>query len=234
MRSDRRLPAIRVVRLADDAYGRVESTQTEGRHPASDLVADHGDENDGGEEASPESQRQPSGHRRSLAQGLVDPLSVESEPEFPEEEPESQIFTRDQRRSRRKRAIRARTINTARFPKSALEVGRLLQPEVEVQRPQSRAECASVPRPCPFVSCRYHLYLDVSSRTGSIKLNFPDLEVWEMNRSCALDVADKGPLGAEELGEVMNLTRERIRQLQETGLAVLSERLEATKFNDEK
>lgn len=93
------------------------------------------------------------------------------------------------------------------------------QPELEVTRPRTRADCAAAPRPCPFVSCRYHLYLDVSPRTGAIKLNFPDLEVWELHRTCALDVAEEGPLGAEELGLVMNLTRERIRQLQKSGLA---------------
>jgi len=32
----------------------------------------------------------------------------------------------------------------------------------------------------------------VSARTGAIKLNFPDLEVWEMTETCALDVADRG------------------------------------------
>ena len=42
---------------------------------------------------------------------------------------------------------------------------------------QTRAECVEGPRPCPYVSCKYHLYLDVQHRTGAIKLNFPDIEV---------------------------------------------------------
>ena|SRR5882757_525715 len=29
-------------------------------------------------------------------------------------------------------------------------------------RPQTRADCAQQPRPCPWISCRYHLLLDVS------------------------------------------------------------------------
>ncbi len=72
----------------------------------------------------------------------------------------------------------------------------------------------SGPRPCPYAGCQYHLYLDVSLDTGAIKLNFPDLEVWEMGESCALDIADRGGITLEDVGEIMNLTRERIRQLE--------------------
>src|SRR5262249_46575714 len=55
----------------------------------------------------------------------------------------------------------------------------------------------------------------------AIKLNFPDLEVWEMNETCALDVADRGGTTLEEVGAIMNLTRERIRQVEVKGLAKL-------------
>src|SRR4029453_4176140 len=72
--------------------------------------------------------------------------------------------------------------------------------------------CAGAMRPCPYVSCKHHLYVDVSPRTGAIKLNFPDLEVWEMAESCALDIADRGGTTLEDVGAIMNLTRERIRQ----------------------
>jgi hypothetical protein len=131
--------------------------------------------------------------------------------------------TREQRRSRRKRAIRAKTISVKRMTKRELELGRLLYPEVEdIERPRTRAECSDAPRPCPFVSCKHHLYLDVSARTGAIKLNFPDLEVWEMSETCALDVADRGGTTLEEVGAIMNLTRERIRQVEVKGLAKLA------------
>jgi hypothetical protein len=129
--------------------------------------------------------------------------------------------TREQRRSRRKRDVRARTISVKRMTKRELELGRLLYPEVEVDRPVTRADCANGERPCPFVSCQHHLYLDVSARTGAIKLNFPDLEVWEMTETCALDVADRGGATLEEVGAIMNLTRERIRQVEVKGLAKL-------------
>ncbi len=137
----------------------------------------------------------------------------------PDAEPE---LTREQRRSRRKRDVRARTISVKRLSKAELMRGRLLYPEDTASiRPRTRAECLDGARPCPFVSCQHHLYLDVSPRTGAIKLNFPDLEVWEMKETCALDVADRGGTTLEEVGAIMNLTRERIRQVEVKGLAKL-------------
>jgi hypothetical protein len=130
-------------------------------------------------------------------------------------------ITREQRRSRRKREIRARTISVKRMTKRELEIGRMLYPETDYYKPRARAECLDGQRPCPYVSCQHHLFLDVSSRTGAIKLNFPDLEVWDMNETCALDVADRGGTTLEDVGAIMNLTRERIRQVEVKALAKL-------------
>ncbi len=154
-------------------------------------------------------------------------LAVAAEPETSDD-----AVTREQRRSRRKRAVRARTISVKRMTKRELELGRLLYPEAEVEKPRVREECAGGERPCPFVSCKHHLYLDVSPRTGAIKLNFPDLEVWEMNETCALDVADRGGTTLEEVGAIMNLTRERIRQVEVKGLAKLQALREMTALRD--
>jgi hypothetical protein len=93
--------------------------------------------------------------------------------------------------------------------------------EIESRRPRSRADCASGARPCMYISCKHHLYLDVNPSTGSIKLNFPDREVWELDETCALDVADRGGITLEEVGTIMNLTRERIRQVETRGLLKL-------------
>ena len=83
------------------------------------------------------------------------------------------------------------------------------------ERPTTRGDCKRIPRPCPFIACKYSLYLDVSE-TGSIILNFPHLEPGEMpaEQSCALDLADKGPMTLEDIAVVTNLTRERIRQVE--------------------
>ena len=98
---------------------------------------------------------------------------------------------------------------------------------IDTMRPKTRAECMNGPRPCLFVSCKHNLYLDVNPETGSIKLNFPDKEIWELEYTCALDVAEKGGITLEEVGEIMNLTRERIRQVETRGLMKLREPLES-------
>ena len=65
------------------------------------------------------------------------------------------------------------------------EEGELLK-AVESQRPRTRADCVNGARPCLFVSCKHNLYLDVNPETGSIKLNFPDKEIWELEYTCLL------------------------------------------------
>jgi hypothetical protein len=148
-----------------------------------------------------------------LATPAVSPAGPEGEPP-----PTSRKVRRRGRRTR----MRSKTIAMKRLTKEELRIGALLYPTPDdVPRPDSRGECKEEARPCPWVSCKYHLYLDVNPETGSIKLNFPDLEVWEMNETCALDVADKNGITLEEVGEIMNLTRERVRQVEVRGLLKL-------------
>lgn len=132
----------------------------------------------------------------------------------------------ERRKNFRKRIPRPRSILASRLSLKAraeLEAGRVMFPEETASlRPKTRAECVGGPRPCPFVSCKYHLYLDVS-RKGSIKLNFPDKEVEEMQESCALDVADRGEANLDEVGVIMNLTYERVRQLEMSAMEKLKE-----------
>ena len=89
---------------------------------------------------------------------------------------------------------------------------------LEATRPRYRRDCINGIRPCIYVSCKHHLYLDVNPQTGSVKINFPDKEPWELEETCALDVADRGGITLEEVGEILNLTRERIRQVEVNGL----------------
>lgn len=122
------------------------------------------------------------------------------------------------------------------------------------ERPKTRGECYGMPRPCPFVSCRYHLahgelqpknksgraikvahddavrlmeeYPDIHSAslaTGihrdainrALKTPPPDVEesaeyVAAMDHSCALDVADSGELGSDEVAVLMHVTRSMV------------------------
>ncbi len=96
-----------------------------------------------------------------------------------------------------------------------------LMQQIDRLRPRTRADCVNGPRPCFFVSCKHHLYLDVNPTSGSVKLNFPDKEIWELEHTCALDVAEQGGITLEEVGDIMNLTRERVRQVEALGLSKL-------------
>jgi hypothetical protein len=129
--------------------------------------------------------------------------------------------SRKVRRRRRRSRPRSKTIAMKRLTREELRVGALLYPPVDIPRPASRSECKQEAGPCPWVACKHHLYLDVNPETGSIKINFPDLEPWEMKDTCALDVAERGGITLEEVGEIMNLTRERIRQVEVRGLLKL-------------
>lgn len=125
------------------------------------------------------------------------------------------------RRRQRRSRPRSKTIALKRLTREELRVGALMFPPVEEPRPTTRAECQSEEGPCPWISCKHHLYLDINPETGSIKLNFPDLEPWELRETCALNVAERGGITLEEVGEIMNLTRERIRQVEVRGLLKL-------------
>lgn len=94
-----------------------------------------------------------------------------------------------------------------------------LYSEGQYWKPKVRDDCAQVARPCPFVTCRYNLYLDVTPK-GRVHLNFPDIAPHEMTHSCALDVRRSNPGGMtlEDVGSVLALTRERIRQIQSEAL----------------
>ena len=140
------------------------------------------------------------------------------EPAEGEDMPE---VSRKVRRRRRRTRPRSKTIAMKRLTREELRVGALMYPPVDIPRPTTREECRGEARPCPWVACKHHLYLDINPETGSIKINFPDLEPWELQHTCALDVAERGGITLEEVGEIMNLTRERIRQVEVRGLLKL-------------
>jgi hypothetical protein len=125
------------------------------------------------------------------------------------------------RRRRRRTRPRSKTIAMKRLTREELRVGAAMYPPVDIPRPSTRSECREEMRPCPWVACKHHLYLDINPETGSIKINFPELEPWELQNTCALDVAERGGITLEEVGEIMNLTRERIRQVEVRGLLKL-------------
>jgi hypothetical protein len=116
---------------------------------------------------------------------------------------------------------RSRTLVARKLTREEAQEAQGILDSLEHLRPRTRSDCRNAERPCPYVSCKYHLYLDINPQTGSVKLNFPDLEVWEMPETCALDVADRGGITLEDVGSLLNLTRERIRQVELSGLKKL-------------
>lgn len=180
--------------------------------------------------------------RRAIAR-LVAPQPIaqarprsELPPPPPPRDDESGVFrlpvlqpdslTREQLRSRRKREVRKSTENVYRLTKRDLLIGAALYPEHDddPELPIARGDCIDGPRPCPFVSCKYHLFLDVN-RNGSITYNFPDLEPDQLEHSCALDVADRRGETLENIGALMNLTRERVRQIEVDALSTIGPHL---------
>jgi hypothetical protein len=89
---------------------------------------------------------------------------------------------------------------------------------IGIQKPTTRADCLpggpNQDRPCPFVSCRYHLFLEAKPN-GNIRINQPDREVAELEHSCCLDVADDGGATLVEVGKLLRISKERVRQISE-------------------
>jgi len=82
-------------------------------------------------------------------------------------------------------------------------------------RPTRRSECVYGSRPCPWVSCKYHLLWDVNQDKVNFKYMTDD-EIIDylinMKETCALDMAQKEKT-LQEIAEVLELSRERVRQL---------------------
>jgi hypothetical protein len=101
--------------------------------------------------------------------------------------------------------------------------------------------------PCPWFRCGHHLGAEVEQKRGGkvLKVVHPDLEVDEMPETCSLRAADRfrargedhgtptgsvgigGPVASlVEVGELMNLTPERLRHYEESALRKIRLRAE--------
>lgn len=126
-------------------------------------------------------------------------------------------------------APRSKTVSVRQLRHDAKRELRLNGPAAplpDTERPKVRGDCEGGDRPCPFVGCRHHTFLDVS-RDGSLKFNHGDREPEDVPAevSCSLDVADRGGVTLEQVGGVLNVTRERMRQLEEKAIDSLKARV---------
>ena len=88
-------------------------------------------------------------------------------------------------------------------------------------RPRQWSECAHLTGPCPWVGCRHHLYLELNDESGSMRILKPGLEPDEIGETCSLRVAEAGQHRLQEVGDLMNITRERVRQIESRALTRL-------------
>jgi hypothetical protein len=101
----------------------------------------------------------------------------------------------------------------------------------DLQKPKRRSECQDGLRPCPWVSCRYNLYLDIRA-DGVLRINFPDRDPHEMAFSCALDLAEDGPRTLDQVAGLMGMSRERARQIEEKVLSHVRREYDHDEFDD--
>lgn len=100
-------------------------------------------------------------------------------------------------------------------------------------RPKFRGECRDGPRPCPLVLCQHNTFLNVTS-TGRIQLAHGKRKPEDVppDESCSLDVADSGSQTLSRVGEILGLTRERIRQIETRCLEKIRKTVDQQKDND--
>lgn len=91
------------------------------------------------------------------------------------------------------------------------------------RRPQIRGDCIHERRPCPWVGCRYHLYFfaEKGHRRRHQNGNTKPFNPWDMKHTCALDLADEQQCTLQEIAEILFITRERVRQIEEMAIRKL-------------
>lgn len=72
-------------------------------------------------------------------------------------------------------------------------------------KPKTRADCANVPRPCPYVSCKYNLGVEIDI-TGWPRLT-------DAKKSCMLDLIEKNPDGMtlDNIAEILRISKKQVR-----------------------
>ncbi len=139
-------------------------------------------------------------------------------------------MTQDQR-YRARYLPRAHTVSVKRIGNAIMRESQAETREYTTSIPRTYGECqeralGTPSNPCAHLRCTHSLLLDVSDDTGSYKVTWPHLtsghygdEYEQLPRhTCALRVAEQGGMTLDEIGEIMNLTRERVRQIETKAL----------------
>jgi hypothetical protein len=139
------------------------------------------------------------------------------------------------RLSQPRRSNGARSYPVNRSPALNAALAAQLRAETDAigheRRPATRGDCSAARGglPCPWVSCSHHLAIVVTG-SGTLQVLAPtspddpmELDLEAMAATCVLDVIDEheNGIGQEQAALALNLTRERVRQLEVSGLARL-------------
>lgn len=89
--------------------------------------------------------------------------------------------------------------------------------------PGGREACASIPRPCPYIHCSFHLWL-VEGRDRQGRRHHgqvpPSVVRPATGTTCALDVAER-PRSTREVAELLDVSMRRIQQITRAALRKL-------------
>ena len=94
-------------------------------------------------------------------------------------------------------------------------------------------------RPCPWAACRHHLLIESERSRGGLRVHphardvDPVVALFAMEHTCSLDAADEGPRTLNEVSELLGVTRERVRQIEEAALRKLGRSLPMVRLKGE-
>lgn len=158
-------------------------------------------------------------HLPELWEGMLSAISrADTEPEERLPPPTPAIIASDDRGPVGSGGRMTRTIQTRTLSDDEIAAGKDLADVDTSGRPTNRNECRNGPRPCPWASCKHHLALDVNPNNGNLTIYRPTVNVADLEHTCSLDIADAGGATLDVVGRIMNVSRERIRQVEADGL----------------
>jgi hypothetical protein len=147
----------------------------------------------------------------------------------------------------RSRALpRAHTVCVRRIRMTLVREAQVDTSDYTAKIPRTWGDCqeralGTATNPCAYLRCRHNLLLDISEDTGSYKVTWPHLASGHYGdeydalprHTCALRVADEGGMTLDEIGVMMNLTRERVRQIETKALLRLRDLSELVRVVDD-